>query len=202
MSHDVMIDATVLPFVPKSFDGLILDVGCGWGWFGFRIRIAREVRGFLIGIDAFAPYTKKLKKLKIYDELVVADSRFLPFRSNIVNIIFATEVIEHLPKEEGFILLNECERISQGRIIVTTPRGFMPQEPFEANIFSPHRSGWIETDFTKRGYEVMLVGRPKLFLRPMPPVITYYTTSLVELLPRIIKKSIPKEYIIAFKKVG
>ncbi len=198
-THDVIIDNDVLAFIPKCFGGLLLDVGCGWGWFGFRLRIDREVRGLLIGLDVFAPTLRRLKKLNIYDGLVRADIRFIPFKDAIVDVVFATEVIEHLPKEEGYVFLDELDRVSRGMIIVTTPRGFFPQGAYDGNIFETHRSGWFEKDFVEKGYDVMLAGRSKILLKPIKTV-TYYVNALAELLPIVVKKFLPKEYIIALKK--
>ncbi len=76
----------------------------------------------------------------------------------------------------------------------------MPQESFEDNIFSPHIAQAELRQISLE--EVMLVGRPKLLLKPIQPVITYYTTILTELLPRIFKKIFSKRVYHCFKKHG
>jgi ubiquinone/menaquinone biosynthesis C-methylase UbiE len=195
--HDTIIDDNVLSLVPKHFGGLILDMGCGWGLWGFRMRLGREVHGPLVGLDVFASNLKKLKKFDLYDELVLADARFTPFKDGAVDIVLAGEIIEHLPKEEGYILLKEIERVSRGKIIITTPRGFMLQASFQGNIFEKHRSGWTEKDFINKGYNIIFVGRPKIFLRPTR--VTFIINTLFDILPQSTKKRLPKQFMIAVR---
>ena len=80
--------------------------------------------------------------------------RLFPDKS-IDHIIF-TDVIEHLEKEEGFQLIQECERIARRQIILFTPLGFLPQKVREDKVdawglrggsFQEHKSGWHISDF-------------------------------------------------------
>jgi K+ transporter len=68
--------------------------------------------------------------------------------------VIASEIIDHLPKEDGYKMMDEIERVSRKLVIITTPIGFMKQEATEGNIHQEHQSGWHSTEFTKRGYSV------------------------------------------------
>jgi hypothetical protein len=73
-----------------------------------------------------------------------------------VDSIFLIDVIEHLSKEEGLEILNQCSRIARRQIAVFTPLGFVAQE-FEneeqdawglsGTDLQRHRSGWTPDDF-------------------------------------------------------
>lgn len=80
--------------------------------------------------------------------------RLLPARS--VDSICLIDLIEHLPRPEGEILLAECARVARQQIILFTPLGFMPQEyerdeedgwGFRGSRWQQHRSGWVPEDF-------------------------------------------------------
>lgn len=78
----------------------------------------------------------------------------LPDRS--VDSIFLVDVIEHLTKEEGRQLLDECDRVGRKQIIVFTPLGFLAQDYNDNDVdgwgmrggrWQAHKSGWNFEDF-------------------------------------------------------
>jgi len=136
-----------------------LDVACGTGYWGFRIATSKEGHPYLLGLDIWRDYLKKLRRVRIYDDLMLADVRQLPFREEVFDLVIACEVLEHLPKPEGFSLLEDLLRICQGRVIVSTPLGLLKQRD-EENPYQEHLSGWHVQDFTARGFNFMLVEYP------------------------------------------
>ena len=78
----------------------------------------------------------------------------LPDKS--IDSVFLLDVIEHIDKDEGKLLLHDLERVTREQIVIFTPLGFMEQE-YEAGdtdgwgygggIWQKHRSGWTEEDF-------------------------------------------------------
>ncbi len=79
------------------------------------------------------------------------------FDDNSVDSIFMLDVIEHLEKSEGLILLEQAERVARKQVIVYTPYGFYPmhysggQEKdawgLDGTEFQEHKSGWYPEDF-------------------------------------------------------
>lgn len=74
-----------------------------------------------------------------------------------VDSIFLLDVIEHLEKEVGAQVIEECIRIARQQIVVFTPLGFFPQHMntgeldswgLHGNTYQEHRSGWEPKDFT------------------------------------------------------
>ena len=63
-------------------------------------------------------------------------------------------VIEHLPKRQGFELLERCEAITKHFLLLETPNGFVPQGPEFGNEHQRHLSGWFGHDFVGLGYDV------------------------------------------------
>jgi len=157
MSHPGPLNNYVLRYLPENLDNiLILDCGIGHGEWAFRIRTDPRFNGrpIIVGLDLHEPYLLKQNELGLYDELYNCNVLNIPYQDNFFDIVIASEIIEHLSREDGFKMMDEIERVSRKLVIITTPRGFMKQEAAEGNNHQEHRSGWHSTDFKKRGYSV------------------------------------------------
>lgn len=155
MAHAGSLNTPVLALLPQSLDGLrILDCAIGLGLWGHMIRIHKDGWPHLVGNDIWEPHITKQKALGIYDELYVCDVRDLPFPDRSFDIVLACEVLEHLDHDDGAVFFSEIERVSRGRVIVSTPRGFMEQDADYGNIHEKHRSGWLPQELVDRGYTV------------------------------------------------
>jgi predicted SAM-dependent methyltransferase len=78
----------------------------------------------------------------------------LPIRNASINFIIVLDVIEHLSRKEGLKMLKEVERISRGRIILTTPRIFVHKGISLGNPYQVHLSYWSIKDFKMHKYKV------------------------------------------------
>ena len=133
---------------------LLIDVGCGKGNFLHDLKrwgnYFRVHQTYKIGLDIFDPSLRQAKQ--VYDEVVKCNVKNIPFRDNIFDVAVCFQVIEHLQKSEGFILLNELERISSGKIILTAPVGSSPKHKLEdKNPWQAHVSSWYPCEFVSRG---------------------------------------------------
>jgi len=192
LSHSRILNQRIMKLLPSVLDGLVLDVACGYGYFGYQIRMEKKGHPTIIGVDIWKPYIKKIKKVRVYESLVIADVRFLPFRRKVFDSILACEILEHLPKEDGWKLLRELEEISKGIIIVSTPLGFLEQDTIHSNPHQKHVSAWRIEDLIKMGYNVQILDS-----RPLPK-----TLMLVDKVRRFIfNLPNPFKEIIAWKDV-
>jgi protein-L-isoaspartate O-methyltransferase len=94
----------------------VLDVGCAEGYFMnvIRERFGAEVWGVDISTAALA------KAHALYGLTVAgADATRLPFADASFDLVYSTEVIEHVLEPEA--MLAELRRVSRGTVIVTTP---------------------------------------------------------------------------------
>lgn len=143
--------------MPSLTNTMVLDCGCGNGVWGYLIRSQKQGNiGYIVGLDIYRGHLEFCKKYNVYDDLILGDASKPPFKNSIFDVILACQVIEHLDKGKGFLLLNEMERICKGRIIVTTHNGFMLHE--DEVRFQIHRSGWFVRDFKKVGWRVRGIG--------------------------------------------
>src|SRR5882724_3812661 len=115
---------------PLSFDPLVvpnilgnrfLDVGCGhgkWGYLLKKYRWSNERPVWVTGIDLFEPHITALKCERTYDELLVASATKLPFENKSFDSAIACEILEHLSKNEGPILIDELKRVCRESFVV------------------------------------------------------------------------------------
>ena len=134
---------------------VVLDIGCGIYPINF---FAPKVH---IMVEPWKEYVDILK------ERYKRDSKILVFQANALDVlktladksvdsVFMLDVIEHLEKEDGKILLTEVERVVIEQIVVFTPLGYMPQHievdkrdrwGLNGGDFQEHKSGWLPEDF-------------------------------------------------------
>lgn len=136
----------------------VLDIGCGRQselTRFFRKSHPSNPRRFIVGLDLHFPTLKEARLGKIYDDLIMADARYLPLRRKSFDIILLFEFIEHLNRIDGEHFLETLELIARQQIAVTTPNGPFCQGMLDNNIWQAHRSAWRPKDFEIRGYSVI-----------------------------------------------
>jgi|ETNvirnome_6_100_1030635.scaffolds.fasta_scaffold03223_7 2-polyprenyl-3-methyl-5-hydroxy-6-metoxy-1,4-benzoquinol methylase len=142
--------SSIIKWQPKS----VLDIGVGFGKNGFLCReytdiwhgrYGKENRRTLIhGVEIFEHYIERHHK-EIYDEIFIGNIVEIINSVNKYDIIIATDVIEHLKKEEAVEVLSKIKEKSH-HAIVTIPinvgtRGAMKQQGLPINHHEAHISG-------------------------------------------------------------
>lgn len=136
----------------------ILDVGIGFGKYGFLAREyleywdgriafgAREHR--IDGIEAFETYVTSLQR-EIYDQVYIGEATDVLSRLHRrYNLILLIDVLEHLNREDGNRLLDQCLGISEA-LLVSTPIKMEEQGALFDNGFEQHRQQWAKSDFNR-----------------------------------------------------
>lgn len=150
---------TLLPKIAyrhfPHYDSL-LDVGSGEGLIGEGVWNVQQI----VSLDIFPP-NRPGRKFVLGNVLDALDI----FGPKSFDVIQYGETIEHLTKEDGFKSLSVLEQVATKFIILTTPKGFIdqdpekfPDEPWRNNPYQKHLSGYEIEDFTDRGYTVLLNG--------------------------------------------
>lgn len=149
----------VLNFLSQSNPRTILDVGCGFGKFGF---LAREYLGLwndrngsghrlqvIDAIEVYEPYIGPLQRM-VYDDIHIGDVCDLCESVDLYDAILMVEVIEHLDKDEGKRVISTLKDKSRF-MLVTTPVVVQDQGAECGNDFEVHRSQWSGGDFKSLG---------------------------------------------------
>jgi ubiquinone/menaquinone biosynthesis C-methylase UbiE len=174
------------PFVVTNLPGPhFLDVGCGYGKWGYLLRSYRtmqygsDIR--ITGVDLFQPHIDSLEPKKIYDDLRCCSAISLPFPDKSFDSAVCCEVLEHLPHEDGPKLFAELKRVCRQGFVITTPfldclrgggdtiDGF---NPYEAHLYCYRFPEFRSLGFT----QVMGVGSklPSWKMRAFFGSLSYY----------------------------
>lgn len=103
--------------VPRSKSMRVLDVGCGTG---LNARILRDMGHTVVGTDLSPVAIERLKEAG-FEGYVCDVPAGLPFESGSFDLVYASEVIEHIGDTEGF--LAELARVLKpgGMLMLSTP---------------------------------------------------------------------------------
>lgn len=98
----------------------VLEVGCGSGFSSFEIAKNTEL---LIAFDVSENVciaNKYKNHANIVNlEFLLCDARYIPFRDNSFDLVYAGQVLEHIPNVENVI--KEIRRVSESYILVDVP---------------------------------------------------------------------------------
>ena len=142
---------TVIDARPES----ILDIGVGFGHYGVLFRTYSDVffgryereewETMLVGVEAFEAYRNP--NWNVYDRVTIGDISEIADVLPDFDLIFAGDVIEHLPKEQGVRVVNKLRERSKV-LITQIPIGMdWAQGEAFGNEYEVHRAVWTERDF-------------------------------------------------------
>lgn len=146
--YETLLEREILPGCRT-----LLDVGCG---------VASPVRFFTakmertVGVDGFAGAVEQSRAAGIhsaYECMNVLDiaAKFPPAS---FDCVLASDLIEHLEKEDGLRLMRDMELLARKKVVIFTPNGFLPQGAYGGNDYQIHRSGWEIEEMRGYGYRV------------------------------------------------
>lgn len=139
----------------------ILDVGCGLGM-PLRLIKYRMKVDYAVGVDLFQPYLDVLKEERLHDKYLLADVRKMKVSPKSFDVVFASDVLEHMSKKDAWKLLGDMEKIAKKQVIVTTSLGYFYHPPVDGNPLQLHKSGYKPEEFEQRGYKTFKYGRKEI----------------------------------------
>jgi ubiquinone/menaquinone biosynthesis C-methylase UbiE len=131
----------------KSF----VELGCGVK--SPAVEYIRNIR--TVGIDGHLPSLWANKDNGYFKDYVLADLMHLPLKYNSFDCVAAFDVIEHLTKPQANQLIEDMEKVSRKKVIISTPNGFNPKCHLEDdNPLQVHTCSWTMDEISNRGYVV------------------------------------------------
>lgn len=144
----------------------VIDLGCGDGSI---MKIVGDKSWEITGIDIYTKSIQEAKKTGMYKTLVKGNLASVAMQlvkeKKKYDLVFCSQVIEHITRKDGEKILDLSEKLAKQRIFFGTPNGFMhqPEIFIKGNPHQHHKSGWEISDFEKRGYKVYGVGLKQLW---------------------------------------
>lgn len=147
---------------PASGPQAFLDVGCNWGrWCVSAARIGYVAVGIDPSLEAIRAARRVARQLAVPARYLVADARYLPFRSGTFDVAFSYSVLQHFDKNDARRSFAEIGRVLRpsGRALIQMPnvfglrnlyhqlrRRFRAPRAFEVRYWTP---GELRAAFTR-----------------------------------------------------
>jgi SAM-dependent methyltransferase len=184
------------PFVPFGSSSIIrgnldeirirsiFDFGCGDGMLLQAVRRAMKNKRHIysVGLDIFAPHLRTARARSTHDGYILCDLRRLPLRCKSVDAVLASNVLEHLEKEQGWELIEEMEKVAREKVLIVVPNGFLLRQAFGGNVYEEHKSPWRPVELERRGYVIKGSGMPNGIPTCQPDVMNCPHHIFVDLL--------------------
>jgi ubiquinone/menaquinone biosynthesis C-methylase UbiE len=121
----------VIKLLKPEREDVVLDVGCGVGYFTFEL--SKSYGSFAVGLDideediALADKVKNINR-ELESSFVAGSGLTLPFKNASFDKVLASEIIEHIHADSFF--LKELSRVLKegGTLVLTTPYDTHPVE--------------------------------------------------------------------------
>lgn len=126
----------------------VLDLGCGPD-----SPIQHCGIPYSFGVDIYKPFIETSQNKKMHQAYLIADVSSVNFADKSFDAVVLIEILEHLTKEEGTLLLEKVEKWARKKIIITTPNGYLAQGALEGNPYEVHNCGWNVFEFSRRAYK-------------------------------------------------
>jgi 2-polyprenyl-3-methyl-5-hydroxy-6-metoxy-1,4-benzoquinol methylase len=166
--------STIVGFIENCQPNAILDVGVGFGQYGFLARTNLEhfnlfeVTGatarkrersewniIIDGIEAFQDYITPVHDYA-YNNIYIGDAlQVLPRLTSNYDMVLAIDILEHFDKEDGKRFIEMLKTICTNHVLVSTPKDFVEQK-IDANPYENHRSCWSLADLQACGFTTVL----------------------------------------------
>jgi len=160
---DSLIRQLPLPCCP-----IIVDVGCGTGATAAQLR----QYGMVIGVD-ISPLALSWSRQRGLDNLLLSAAERLPIAHESVDVIVATDILEHL--EDDIAVLKEFYRVLKpsGYVVVTVPAYSILWS--EHDLALMHRRRYVARMLAKRGrsagFDIVRLTYALFFLFPLALVM-------------------------------
>jgi len=137
----------------------VLDVGCGFGLWGFLCRMYLDVyegrvqpaewNTCIDGLELFEPYIQDHHR-SLYSSIRIGDVRDAAAGLDAYELIIAGDIIEHLEKDEADEVLDHLYSRATRALLVNIPLGHGWDHPEQyGNPGELHRSQWEVQDFLR-----------------------------------------------------
>jgi hypothetical protein len=158
----------------------VLDLGCGADSPVGKCKIQ-----YSVGVDGFLASIKSSKQKRVHSDYVFSNINFLNFQPDSFDAVVLIEVLEHLPREDGDLLIKKAEDWAKKKVIITTPNGFFPQADMDGNQYFRHISGWSIQEMMNRGYKARGLAGLKSLRRGSESVSDHGLMSTIRFRPKV-----------------
>jgi 2-polyprenyl-3-methyl-5-hydroxy-6-metoxy-1,4-benzoquinol methylase len=137
---DRAVDGRMVAVIDRELDGVgsVLDVGCGSGLYGPYLRRRAAT---VIGIDHDPALCEHAAATGAYDRVICDRVERLLDHVAAVDVVFCSELLEHLPNRELPAVLDVLEAVAGRVLIITVPNRLSPHAHMDPTHVLRYRLG-------------------------------------------------------------
>jgi hypothetical protein len=136
----------------------ILDIGAGPGkYWNEKVLLdffkKRKVELTLFDASEDSGLESPSQLISISKVVGIAPKDLDLFQDSEFDLVIALDLVEHLSKDNGYLLLYHLDRLASKSSLIFTPNGFVWQPPALNNPFNAHLSGWKPKELRRLGWK-------------------------------------------------
>jgi SAM-dependent methyltransferase len=122
---DRRVDGRMVALIDRELPGAgsVLDVGCGSGLYGPALRRRAAT---VVGVDHDPVLCRQAEATGAYDRVLCTPVSRLAGQLGPVDVVFCSELLEHLPRQELRPTLDILESSATAKMVVTVPNRLFP----------------------------------------------------------------------------
>ncbi len=119
----------------------VVDVGAGCGTYAKLMRPFDTPGTHWTAVEAWEPYVEEFGLTRLYDKVIVADVRQLPWTDLRADLIIAGDVLEHMSAADARMVLERARHAAR-YVIVSVPVLHLDQGAVNGNPYECHVDHW------------------------------------------------------------
>jgi SAM-dependent methyltransferase len=174
---DRQVDGRMVALIDREVAGAasVLDAGCGSGLYGPALRRRAAT---VVGIDHDPALCRQAEATGAYDRIICAPVAGVGSRLGPVDVVFCSELLEHLVREELRPALDTLEAAASSKMVITVPNRLFPHAHLDPTHVLRYRLGWLLAELNRSrrfAYSLHPLGfaehwRRRLWCRPLDAV--------------------------------
>jgi SAM-dependent methyltransferase len=144
---DRRVDGRMVALIDRELAGAasVLDVGCGSGLYGPALR---RRAASVVGLDHDPVLCRQAEATGAYDRVLCAPVSRLAGLGP-VDVVFCSELVEHLPSQELRPTLDILEAAATAKMVLTVPNRLFPHAHMDPSHVLRYRLRWLLAELNR-----------------------------------------------------
>ncbi len=113
----------IMNLIPSNKKLEVLDIGCGYGYWGYILRVNLDIDPYIIGLELNPDNVKRLQRINVYNQIILCDAvEYIDDIFTKCDLVIMSHFIEHISYEDGVRILNRIKK-SCDMIVIVCPNG-------------------------------------------------------------------------------
>ena len=145
---DRQVDGRMVALIERELAGAesVLDAGCGSGLYGPALRRRAAT---VVGIDHDPALCRQAEATGAYDRVICAPVAGAGSRLGPVDVVFCSELLEHLAREELRPTLDTLEAAARSKMVITVPNRLFPHAHLDPTHVLRYRLRWLLAELNR-----------------------------------------------------